>query len=572
MAAIPTIFRVPSLLALTLLLVACDPGGPPADSVDPAEASGAEAAAAASDPAGQLADTPLSILDPEPLHEYISVLASDEFEGRAPATRGEELTLDYLTEHFDGLGLEVRLQPVPLVSITADPEMELRITGADGTETLAYRDDMMGWTTRVVDEVTVEGSELVFVGYGVVAPEYGWNDYEGLDVEGRTVVMLINDPGFATQDPELFNGRSMTLYGRWTYKFEEAARQGAAAAIIVHETEPAAYGWDVVAGSWSGPQFGLVTEDLNLSRLAFESWITEDAARATFARAGEDFSALREAARSPDFRPVPLGDLRADVTVRNTLEESETHNVVATLQGRERPDEYVIYTAHWDHLGTDGDEIYNGAVDNASGTAAVMRLAEAFAARDEAPERSVVFLPVGAEEQGLLGSAHYAANPVYPLARTVAVINIDGPNYIGPTRDIQVVGYGNSELDDYLKAAAERRDRVVEPEDRPEAGFFYRSDHFSFARQGVPALYTKMGADMFEGGVDRGRALAAEYTAERYHAPADEYDPAMDLRGLAMDLELLFEVGLALADSDDWPNWAEGNEFRAARDAQRGGG
>ncbi len=516
-------------------------------------------------------DDEFSLLDDAPLHEYISTLASDEFEGRAPATRGEELTLDYLTAHFEGLGLEVQLQPVPLVSITADPSMTLEIRGADGTESLAYQEEMMGWTTRVVDDVTLEDSELVFVGYGVVAPEYGWNDYEGLDVEGKTVVMLVNDPGFATGDPDLFGGRAMTLYGRWTYKFDEAARQGAAGAIIVHETEPAAYGWDVVAGSWSGPQFGLVTDDLNMSRLAFEGWITDAAARAMFDRVGEDFTGLKEASLSPDFRPVPLGDLTASVTIRNSLEESRTHNVVATLPGRERPDEYVMYVAHWDHLGMDGDEIYNGAVDNASGTAAVMRLAEAFLARGQAPERSVVFMPVGAEEQGLLGSAHYAANPIYPLEQTVAVINLDGPNYIGPTRDIQVVGYGNSELDDYLKEAAERRDRIVLPEDRPEAGFFYRSDHFSFAQHGVPALYTKMGADMLDGGVERGRALAAEYTAERYHAPADEYDPAMDLRGLAMDLELMFDVGWRLADSNDWPNWAEGNEFRAARDAQRGG-
>jgi len=540
--------RLSAILTLTLLMVACEPQA---------------------DPSTEFAGDPPSMLGDEKLHEYIAVLASDEFEGRAPASRGEELTLEYLGDHFEGLGLEVELQPVPLVSITADPDMTLDVRGEDGTVSLAYQDDMMAWTTRVVEEVSLEDSELVFAGYGIVAPEYGWDDYEGLDVEGKTVVVLVNDPGFATEDPELFGGRAMTLYGRWTYKYEEAARQGAAGAIIVHETEPAAYGWEVVSGSWSGPQFGLVAEDLNMSNVAVEGWITEETARATLARAGQDFDALKEAALSPDFTPVPLGDLSVSVTIRNTLQESESYNVIAKLPGSTRPDEYVIYVAHWDHLGRDGDLIYNGAVDNASGTAGVMLLAEAFAALESPPERSVLFMAVTAEEQGLLGSAHYASNPVYPLAETVAVINIDAPNYIGPTRDIEIVGYGNSELDDYLKAAAARHGRVVNPEDQPEAGFFYRSDHFSFAREGVPALYPKMGVDMVDGGVERGRALAAEYVAERYHKPSDEYSVEMDLRGLAQDLTLLFEVGHTLADSGDWPNWTEGNEFRAARDAQR---
>lgn len=523
----------------------------------------------------EVTQDPLALIDEQELHRHISVLASDEFEGRAPASRGEELTLDYLTEEFRAVGIwpgngDSFLQPVPLVSITADRAMTLEIAGEDGIEVLQFGGDMMAWTKRVTGQVEIKDSELVFVGYGVVAPEYGWDDYAGLDVEGKTVVMLVNDPGFGTGDPELFTGRSMTYYGRWTYKFEEAARQGAEAAIIVHETEPASYGWEVVSGSWAGEQFSLVADDLNMSRVAVEGWVTEDAARRLFERAGQDFDGQKQAALTRGFEPVPLG-LTASIAVRNELRRSESNNVIGMLPGNDDINEYVIYTAHWDHLGLDGDDIYNGAADNASGTAGLLVLARAFAAMERPPNRTVVFLAVTAEEQGLLGSAYYAANPIFPLEATAAVINIDVLNYIGPTRDITVVGYGASELDAYVDAVAAEFGREVLPDQRPEAGIYYRSDHFSFAKQGVPALYPNMGRDMVDGGRERGMRLAQEYNAERYHKPADEYSPDQDWSGGTEDLKLFFEIGRRIAETRDWPNWVEGNEFRAIRDAQMQG-
>ena len=516
---------------------------------------------------------PMAELTGDALHEHIAVLASDEFEGRLPSSRGEELTLEYLESRFREAGLDPGngdsfLQPVPLVSITADPDMTMTVAGSDGTESLAFNDDMMAWTRRVVDSVGVANSEMVFVGYGIVAPEYGWNDYAGLDVRGKTVVMLVNDPGFATEDPALFSGRTMTYYGRWTYKFDEAASQGAEAAIVIHETEPASYPWEVVTTGWSGEQFALVSDDSQSPRVAVESWIDEEAARRLFARAGKEFDAMKQAAVTRGFEPVRLG-LEMSIDISNTLRESVSNNVVAMLPGRERPDEYVIYTAHWDHMGKQGDQIWNGAADNASGTAALILLARAFAALEERPARTVVFLPVTAEEQGLLGSAHYASNPVFPLDQTAAVINIDVLNYIGPTRDISVVGYGASDLDRFVEQVAARYDREVTPDQRPEAGTYYRSDHINFAKQGVPALYPKLGRDLVEGGAERGKALADEYTAERYHKPADKYSPDQDWSGGAEDLKLFFEIGLLLAETEQWPNWVEGNEFRALRDAQR---
>ncbi len=534
----------PLIIASTLLLVAC--GRP--EPVDP-----------------------LSLITAEELHRHISVLASDEFEGRLPASRGEELTLAYMEEQFSVVGAlpgnnGSYLQEVPLVSITADPNMTMTISGSDGTMNLTYGTAFMAGTRRVTEQVTIADSELVFVGYGVVAPEYGWNDYEGLDVRGKTVVILVNDPGFATGNPELFTGRAMTYYGRWTYKYEEASRQGAEAAIIIHETEPASYGWEVVSGGWSGEQFGLVAADRNMSRVAVEGWFTENVARSIFSRAGHDFDDLKQAALSSEFVAVPLG-LTASVTVNNTLRESVSNNFVAVIPGSKRPDEFVLYTAHWDHLGTSGDQIYNGAADNASGTAGLIALAKAFGAMETPPERTIVFLPVTAEEQGLLGSQHYAENPVFPLNRTAAVINVDVLNYMGPTRDITVVGYGASELDRWVDEVAAEFGRTVMPDQRPEAGVYYRSDHFNFAKVGVPALYPNMGRDLIDGGVELGHELAAAYNRDRYHKPADEYSPDQNWEGGAADLKLLFEIGRRIADSDAWPNWVEGNEFRAARDA-----
>lgn len=508
------------------------------------------------------------------LHRHIAVLASDEFEGRAPGSKGEELTLDYLQRKFAAAGArpgngESYLQAVPLVSLAPAQTPSFVVRGAEYSATLEHRKDMVAWTKRLVDDVTVTDSPLVFAGYGIVAPEYGWNDYEGLDARGKTVVVLVNDPGFATGDPALFTGRAMTYYGRWTYKYEEAARQGAEAIIIVHETEPASYGWAVVERGGSGERFSLNAVDGNLSRAAVEGWITTEMAEQLFAAAGEDFTVLKAAALQPGFDARPLGDLRADIRVRSTIRTVNSHNVLALVPGAIRPDEYVIFMGHWDHLGRDDDQIFNGAVDNASGIAGLLLLAEAYAKLDPPPERSLLFVAVTAEEQGLLGSEHYGRHPVVPLEQTVAAINVDGLNYIGPTRDITVVGYGASELDTFVDAAAARHDRKVMPDPRPEAGSYYRSDHFSVAKQGVPAVFPKMGRDLIEGGTERGFELAQNYEKNHYHKATDVYSPDQDWTGGAEDLKLYFEVGLQIANSTAWPNWAEGNEFRVLRDAQR---
>ncbi|MFQ5535329.1 MAG: M28 family metallopeptidase [Sphingomonadales bacterium] len=513
------------------------------------------------------------------LARHIEILASDAFGGRGPASPGEEKTTAYLKDEFERLGLKPAngdsfFQAVPLVEITADPDTSIKVTGGSKPLELAYSDDAMVWTTRVVDQVAVENSDMVFVGYGVVAPEYGWDDYAGLDVEGKTVVILVNDPGYATQDPALFNGNTMTYYGRWDYKFEEAARQGAAAALIVHETRPAAYPWEVVTGSWSGPQFDLVRADKNMSRVAVEGWINRKATEALFAQASLDFDAMKAAALKKDFKAVSLG-LKASVSVRNSLRETISNNVVAVLPGADRPDEYLIYMAHWDHLGADpaieGDGIYNGALDNASGVAALLELAEAFASLEDGPGRSVIFAAVTAEEQGLLGSAHYANDPLAPLAQTVAGINMDGLSNIGRTREITVVGHGMSELESFLEEAAAGQGREVRPEPFPEKGYYYRSDHFNLAKKGVPMLYTEAGVDSIEHGAEWGKAQADKYLAERYHKPADEFDDSWDLSGGVEDVKLFLDVGLKIANGTGWPNWNEGTEFRAIRNASRAG-
>ena len=518
-------------------------------------------------------------LTAEGLASHIETLASDAFEGRRPASPGEERTVAYLHEQFERIGLDPGNgdswdQPVPLVAITAANAPALTFRGRTGTRTFAYGPEQVVWSKRVRESVAVDGSELVFVGYGVVAPEYGWDDYQGVDVRGKTVIILVNDPGFATKDTALFQGETMTYYGRWTYKYEEAARQGAAAALIVHQTEPAAYPWDVVESSWTGPQFDLVRDDDNMSRVAVEGWVTLDVARQIFSGSGRDFDDLEAAAAHRGFRAIPLGTT-VSVAIHNTLERSNSRNVAGVLRGRERPDEYIIYMAHWDHFGRDttlaGDQIYNGALDNASGTAGLLALAEAFATRADRPARSILFLAVTAEEQGLLGSAYYAAHPLVPTAQTVAAINMDGLNLLGPMRDITVVGYGKSELDDYLTAAMEAAGRRVRSDPEPEKGFYYRSDHFSLAKVGVPALYTDAGIDNVEHGEAWTIAQRDDYTANRYHKPSDEYDPGWDLSGAIDDLKILYRVGEALTETSDWPNWRPGTEFRAIREADRAG-
>jgi Zn-dependent M28 family amino/carboxypeptidase len=501
---------------------------------------------------------------------HIVTLASDEFEGRKPGTAGERKTVDYLVAEFKKLGLQpgnrgAWTQEVPIVEITAGSDAELKL----GDAALAYGKDMVIWTKRVAPEVTLADSPLVFVGHGVVAPEAGWNDYAGVDMRGKTAVILINDPGFATGDEKLFRGRAMTYYGRWTYKFEEAARQGATAAIIIHDDEPAAYPWDTVQNSWMGPQLDTASPDGNAGRIAIEGWVTRAAGDALLQANGLSYADLVKAASRPGFKPIELRQ-RASGSLRNAIRRASSSNVLAMIPGSKRPDEVVVYMAHWDHLGRSlgrsGDNIFNGALDNASGTAGLLAIAKAFAESPRRPERSVVFLGLTLEESGLLGSAYYASNPVFPLRKTVAALNMDAMSWGGPTRDVSVIGFGASQLEEYLAVAAKTQDRVLRMEPTPEKGFFYRSDHFNFAKVGVPALYFKMGVEDREKGVEWARARQAEYTLRDYHKPSDEWRPGTDLRGSLEDLALLHAVGARLAREKRFPNWYPSSEFRSARD------
>jgi Zn-dependent M28 family amino/carboxypeptidase len=523
----------------------------------------------------QTIDAVLDSISAESLAKNTQILSSDEFEGRAPASKGEELTINFIREEFQKLGLEPGngdsfYQEVPMVEINSVPEGNLVIQAIAGTHEFSFGDEFTSVTLRTVDEVSLDSTEMVFVGYGIVAPEYDWNDYEDIDVRGKTVVMLVNDPGFATEDPDFFTGRAMTYYGRWTYKYEEAARQGAAGAFIIHETEPAAYGWGVVQNGWTGPQFILPSEDKNMSRCAVEGWLTRDVSKKILEEAGQDFESLKVSATKRGFKAIPL-DLKASLVLKNSIKESLSHNVIAVVPGSERADEYIFYMAHWDHFGRnpnlEGDQIFNGALDNATGTAGLIELARAFKSVDPPPKRSIALLAVTGEEQGLLGSLYYATHPIYPTHKTVAAINMDALNIYGPMKDITIVGYGKSELDDYVKEMATEQGRVVKPNPTPERGSFYRSDHFSFAKQGIPSLYTGTGNDHAEHGEEWTRARKDKYISENYHKPSDEFDPNWDLSGAIDDLRLLFKVGYKLSMESTFPNWREGTEFKAKRDA-----
>lgn len=515
------------------------------------------------------------------LSRHIATLASDAFEGRAPGTPGGEKTRAYIASEYERIGLEPIgdsfEQAVPIVESTLQPDSSSFSVSINGeARDLEYRTDVVYWTKRAEENVEFADSDLVFVGFGVVAPEYDWNDYEDVDVEGKTVVILVNDPGFATQDPDLFNGNAMTYYGRWTYKYEEAARQGAAAAMIIHDTAPAAYGWNVVEGSWSGPQVDLQRDDNGASRVAAEGWFSNETARTLFDAADLDMDAQMQAAMSRDFQAVPMPGVTASGVLNNKIVRSEDANVVGVLRGAERPDEYVLYMGHWDHLGmnpaTEGDDkIYNGAVDNATGIAAIIEIAEKFATNETAPDRSIMLVAVTAEESGLLGSAYFGEYPPVPLKQIVAGVNIDAILPTPPSKDMIVVGYGASELEDILKEVAAGYDRYLTPDPEAEKGYFYRSDHISLAKKGVPMLYADGGADLVDGGTDAGEAYGADYRENRYHAPGDEYDADWPMEGMLDTVEILYEVGATIAYSDDWPNWYEGNEFRALRDAQLAG-
>lgn len=506
---------------------------------------------------------------------HIKTLASDRFGGRAPGSEGERLTTDYLIAQFKRMGLEPGnhgqwLQEVPAVSTTlTNTSTKLDIDAGGKSVQFAYGTDYIAGTLEQKSAVDLAGSDIVFAGYGVDAPEYHWNDYAGLDVQGKTVIVLVNDPGWGNQDVSLFKGRAMTYYGRWTYKYEEAARQGAAACFVVHETEGAGYPWAVVENSWSGPQFALPLGKTSEPVLPVAGWLTTDAARRLFAAAGKDFDSLKAAADRRGFKAVPLA-ARASLQLRSRIGQIRSHNVLAMLKGSEAPDETVIYTAHWDHLGTDtrleGDQIYNGAIDNATGVAALLEIAGAFAAQKPPPRRSVLFTAVTLEESGLLGSKYYVEHPVVPLATTVADINMDALPIIGPAHDMIVVGYGQSSLDNILGAATAAQGRHLTPNPKPEQGGYFRSDHLNFAKAGVPSLYAKGGDDLIEGGVEAGLAEALDYNRHRYHKPADNYDPDWDLRGVIQDVRALYAVGRELAGSRDWPEWAADSPFRAERE------
>ena len=577
------LFLAASLLALT----AC---GEKAATVDTAPETETNEAAAAPELLMPLPEGTVADITADDLAVRIKTLADDTFEGRGPGTPTGEAAADWIAAEMNRIGLEpggdngTYLQEVKMVNQTIDPSTSyLSFTSEDGTEIpTKLKDDAVIWTKRQnATELSFDPSDVVFVGYGAVAPEYDWNDYDDEDFTGKTVIILVNDPGFATQDPDLFKGKAMTYYGRWTYKYEEAARQHAAAAIVVHEIAPAAYGWDVVANSWSGAQSDLVRANGGEDRTTMEAWITRDKAEELFKAAGLDYETLKDAAKERGFKPVPLTGLKAEGAITQKIEPLTSHNVIGILPGQTTPDEYVLYTAHWDHLGKKSgektgapgedfyqDQIFNGAVDNATGAAALLEIAEAMAAQPL--DRSVMFLSVTLEESGLLGSEYFAQHPTVPLNKIVAGINMDGSLPVGRTHDMVVVGYGASELEDMLIDYLETQDRVVKPDPKPEAGSFYRSDHISLAKRGVPMLYADGGEDKLDGGIAAGKAIAQAYNEQRYHKPMDEYSDDWDLSGNEEDVTALFEVGKAIAQSDKWPTWYEGNEFEAARKASLG--
>jgi Zn-dependent M28 family amino/carboxypeptidase len=560
--------RLATILALAAPLGACaeqgaDGGGP-----------GAAADAAMPDPTAAMES-----ITAEDLMRHIEVLAHDSLEGRAPGTPGEEKTVRYLTAEFERIGLQpgnpdgTYIQTVPLVGITPTITASFTVKGREMP--LQGPRDLMAETRRTIPQVDVENADMVFVGYGVVAPEYGWDDYKDVDVSGKTIVMLVNDPPIpdpndpSQLDTTIFRGKAMTYYGRWTYKYEIAAEKGAAAAIIVHETEPAGYPFEVLSGGWGLEDFDIRTPDNGMSTVPVQAWIPIDMANRLFTAAGLDYGELKRQAMSKDFRPVPL-EATATFHIRNELREVQSRNVVAKLQGGARADEYVVYTAHWDHLGRNpslqGDQIYNGALDNASGTSVLLEIAEAYTRLPQPPERSVLFLAVTAEERGLLGAKYYAQNPLYPLEKTVANINMDGFNQWGRTQDLVVIGLGNSTLDDVLAQAAQAQGRTLVPDPESEKGFFYRSDHFEFAKEGVPALYTDAGTQFIGKPEGYSQQKRDEYTTNDYHGVTDQVKPDWDLSGAVEDTRLLFDVGLRVAQAGAFPEWKPGTEFRAKRE------
>jgi Zn-dependent M28 family amino/carboxypeptidase len=502
-------------------------------------------------------------------------VSSDEFEGRKPGTLGERMTTAWIKDQLEQVGVKAGnqgnwFQTVPMVETTLnDPDqVALVVKAGGGDEKFAYREDLIIGSLDASPAVDIKDSEIVFAGYGVDAPDYHWNDYAGLDVKGKTVIVLVNDPGWGNHDDTLFKGRALTYYGRWTYKFEEAARKGAAACLIVHETPGAGYPWEVVVNSWSGAQDSLPVSEDPEPRLAAAGWITADAARRLFAKAGKDFDALKQSADQRGFEPTALG-ASASISFTSTIAHSSSENVIGLVRGSTRPDEVVVYSAHWDHFGRDpkltGDPIYNGAIDNGTGIAALLEIAEAFAHQDPPPQRSILFLADTLEEAGLLGSRYYVTHPAFPLAKTVADINMDALPIMGPAKDIAVISWGHSQVDDLIHAAAAAEGRTVVPDDAPEKGFFFRSDQLNFARLGVPVLYARSGLNLVDGGEEAGRKAYADYTANHYHKPSDEYDPSWDFRGVIDDVKAFHAVGKQLAGETTFPQWTAGADFHRPR-------
>ncbi|MCX2476717.1 M28 family metallopeptidase [Pedobacter sp. MC2016-05] len=506
------------------------------------------------------------------LTHYLSAIAADSLEGRKPFTSGETKTINYLKLEFEKLGLQPGngdsfFQEVPMVEIKSVPESKMVIQGKSGSLILDYLTDFVAGSRRVQDEVNIKNSPLVFAGYGIVAPEYGWDDYKNLDVKGKTVVVMINDPGFS--DSTLFKGKNMTYYGRWTYKFEEASRQGAAAVLIIHDTEPAAYPWTVVRSGWSKSKLNLQSVDNGMNRTVIEGWISLDKAKALFKMAGQS-DALFSAARNKNFKAVDL-NATTSLVVKNTIKKSVTYNVLAKIPGTTRKNEAIIYSAHWDHLGIgekiQGDSIYNGAVDNATGIASLFELASAFKKLPKAPNRTILFISYTAEEQGLLGSEYYSKHPSFPLDKTVANINMDMMGIAGKTKDIVVYGFGQSELEDYASASAKKQGRVVVPDPVPSSGLYYRSDHFNLAKVGVPSLFTGSGVDNIKNGREWGLKQVSDFTKFRYHSPQDNFDAkTWDLSGIVEDVRLVFDMGYRLSNEDVYPKWKDGSEFKAIRE------
>jgi Zn-dependent M28 family amino/carboxypeptidase len=515
--------------------------------------------------------TELIQVDQTTIGKHMERLASDDFLGRKPFTAGEVITVNYLKDEFEKLGLlpgngDSYFQDVPMVEITGAPSEYMVISGTQGSFNLDYLMDFVATTNKPVTNVGLENSELVFAGYGIVAPEYGWNDYKGIDWKGKTAVVLINDPGFKSGDSTLFKGNEMTYYGRWTYKYEEAARQGAEGLIIIHDTEPASYGWNVIESGWTGAR---LTIESDLPLLNVESWISGASAQKMMEAStmkGQNFKAM---SREKGFKPIAL-DLKVSVDIKNEIKKDVSKNVVALIPGTERKDETIIYSAHWDHFGIaktiNGDSIYNGSVDNASGTAGLLAIAEAFT-NNGPTKRSLVFIAVTGEEQGLLGSAYYAENPIYTPSKTVANINMDALDSPEKMKDLTITGYGQSEMDMYAKEAALDQERYIIPDPEAEKGYFFRSDHFNFAKIGIPALYAGGSYEGFTKSIEQIQALKDDYIINKYHQPSDEYNPeTTELSGVQLDLQLFFNVGLKLSNEAAFPKWYDGSEFKAARE------